>query len=238
MSKKTSANIKIEPQGLEDMINDLKGIYDTTPTSETPAVPKVGNASPEHETLSGDNQSLSYIELKNLYKHLDRAYDIRKFEIDLLWKRASYFWGFLIATFAGYFTVSDSGKFGTKPSYQLLVICIGFAFSLSWYLVNRASLYWQLNAERMIDTIEAKLKTPYYSYYLDNKYKKLSLTSPYSFSVSGVNIFISLFVTFIWLLLGADFARGHFIYNGRIDFKQVGIVASTLFFCGWQNAVC
>ena len=30
------------------------------------------------------------------------ALDIRKFEIELYWKRATYFWGFIAAAFAGY----------------------------------------------------------------------------------------------------------------------------------------
>lgn len=30
------------------------------------------------------------------------ALDIRKFEIDLYWKRATYFWAFIAAAFAGY----------------------------------------------------------------------------------------------------------------------------------------
>lgn len=33
---------------------------------------------------------------------LDRALDSRKFEIELYWKRATYFWAFLAVTLAGY----------------------------------------------------------------------------------------------------------------------------------------
>ena len=35
-------------------------------------------------------------------KALERALDIRKFEIDLYWKRAAYFWTFIAATLAGF----------------------------------------------------------------------------------------------------------------------------------------
>lgn len=38
-------------------------------------------------------------------KALQFALDIRKFEIDLYWKRATYFWAFLAVTLAGYFTL-------------------------------------------------------------------------------------------------------------------------------------
>ena len=37
-------------------------------------------------------------------KALDHALDIRKFEIELYWKRAAYFWTFIAATLAGYMT--------------------------------------------------------------------------------------------------------------------------------------
>lgn len=33
---------------------------------------------------------------------LKQAYEIRKFEIELYWKRATYFWTFLGASFVGY----------------------------------------------------------------------------------------------------------------------------------------
>jgi tRNA A-37 threonylcarbamoyl transferase component Bud32 len=33
---------------------------------------------------------------------LKQALDIRKFEIDLYWKRATYFWAFIAVSFAGY----------------------------------------------------------------------------------------------------------------------------------------
>ncbi len=36
---------------------------------------------------------------------LERAIDIRKFEIDLYWKRAAYFWTFIAATSAGFFAI-------------------------------------------------------------------------------------------------------------------------------------
>ena len=41
-------------------------------------------------------------------KALEHALDIRKFEIDLYWKRATYFWTFIGATFAGFIAVQAS----------------------------------------------------------------------------------------------------------------------------------
>ncbi|MCC9001729.1 MAG: hypothetical protein LM549_03765, partial [Candidatus Competibacter sp.] len=36
---------------------------------------------------------------------LEKALDIRKFEIELYWKRAAYFWTLIAAAFAGYFII-------------------------------------------------------------------------------------------------------------------------------------
>ncbi len=140
-----------------------------------------------------------------LEKILERAYDIRKFEIELYWKRASYFWGFLVATFTAYFIVSDSSKFGDRTDYEFLVMCLGFTFSLSWYLVNRGSKYWQSNWEKIIDTIEDKLQIPLYRTNLHNTKGPWKLFDRYHFSVSRINIIVSLYIVFIWLGLIVSF---------------------------------
>lgn len=41
---------------------------------------------------------------------LEHALDIRKFEIELYWKRATYFWTLIAATFAGYLSVLAANK--------------------------------------------------------------------------------------------------------------------------------
>jgi lipopolysaccharide export LptBFGC system permease protein LptF len=56
-------------------------------------------------------------------KHIDalnHALDIRKFEIELYWKRAAYFWTFIAAAFAGYFLLLNfrRSKF-TPPTIPL-----------------------------------------------------------------------------------------------------------------------
>lgn len=74
-------------------------------------------------------------------KALDLALDIRKFEIELYWKRATYFWTFIGAALAGYALVYAKAE--TKNSWLLLVFsCLGFLFSIAWYLVNRGSKFW------------------------------------------------------------------------------------------------
>src|SRR5215472_13152802 len=93
---------------------------------------------------------------------LDLALDIRKFEIDLYWKRASYFWTLIAGSFAGYFVVQTSKPDDVRRSLVLLVSCLGFLLSLGWYLVNRGSKYWQENWERHVDLLETKIVGPLY----------------------------------------------------------------------------
>ncbi|MEQ9567909.1 MAG: hypothetical protein RLN85_19225, partial [Pseudomonadales bacterium] len=45
----------------------------------------------------------------NKAEALKYALDIRKFEIDLYWKRAAYFWSLIAATFAGFFALASTG---------------------------------------------------------------------------------------------------------------------------------
>jgi hypothetical protein len=84
---------------------------------------------------------------------LRQALDIRKFEIDLYWKRATYFWTFIGAAFAAYFVLPKDGEPRVlEPTYA--VTCLGFLFSLAWYFVNRGSKAWQQNWEMHVDLLE------------------------------------------------------------------------------------
>jgi hypothetical protein len=128
----------------------------------------------------------------------DRALDIRKFEIDLYWKRATYFWTLITATFAGYFALAASDK-----DYLLFMIaCIGLVLSTSWYLVNRGSKYWQEHWERHVDTLEDECVGPLYKTTIaTEEFCIWRLHDAYPYSVSKINQLTSLFVTFVWLIL-------------------------------------
>lgn len=90
---------------------------------------------------------------------LKHALDIRKFEIEMYWKRATYFWTLITATFAGYFALLSSHQI---PGLILLVNCIGLVLSIGWYLVNRGSKYWHSNWERHVDILEDEIIGPLY----------------------------------------------------------------------------
>lgn len=127
------------------------------------------------------------------------ALEIRQFEIDLYWKRATYFWTLIAATFAGYFVLA-SDKFGAHPGLVFLVSCIGIVLSTSWYLVNRGSKYWQENWERHVDLLEDEFAGPLYKTTIANEqFPWLKLQKGYPFSVSKINQLTSLFVALVWL---------------------------------------
>ena len=105
---------------------------------------------------------------------LNRAWKNRDFEIEMYWKRATYFWVFLATTFAGYFALLtvDMDKVENKIDVYLLelvIISLGICFSLSWFLVNRGSKKWQENWEAHIDILENKVTGPIYKIEKDKK---------------------------------------------------------------------
>lgn len=133
----------------------------------------------------------------------EKAHDIRKFEIELYWKRTTYFWAFIAASFAGYFAILTSNKIAFHEQYLFLIESIGFIFSLGWFFVNRASKHWQQNWEKVIDQLEDDISGPLMKNHIVNKNSFWHLCRSYRFSVSRINQIISLFIAFVWLLLMA-----------------------------------
>jgi FtsH-binding integral membrane protein len=130
---------------------------------------------------------------------LKQALDIRKFEIDLYWKRAAYFWAFIAAAFTAYFLLTKNGlSDDLEPTYA--VTCVGLVLSLAWYFVNRGSKAWQENWEMHVDLLEDAIMGPLYKRILTSHHHNFfNPTDAYGFSVSKINQILSLFVTAIWL---------------------------------------
>lgn len=124
-------------------------------------------------------------ETDKITKAYEQAADIRKFEIELFWKRAAYFWAFITSIYVAFFNVQkefyydkDCGCFihGTFP--LLILSALGFFFSLAWLFSTYASKFWQENWEHHIDLLEDYITGPLYKTYEAGK----------SFSVSKINI--------------------------------------------------
>lgn len=139
---------------------------------------------------------------------LGRAQDIRKFEIDLYWKRATYFWTFIGATFAGFLAIQASAA-QNKQDLSVILSCLGIAFSFAWLCVNRGSKFWQENWEKHVDILEDVITGPLYKVVLSRnlddytKFERVRdwITGPSALSVSKINQLISLYVFILWVLL-------------------------------------
>ncbi|MBQ7613014.1 MAG: hypothetical protein IJU92_08085 [Spirochaetaceae bacterium] len=130
------------------------------------------------------------------YLALKEALDIRKFEIELNWKRTAFFWAFITVIYAALFAViCKYVEFSEKYYFLVPVIStlsgLGFFFSVAWHNVNKGSKFWQKNWEAHVSLLERDLIGPLYDVYLNPKgslKEKLCPTSAYDFSVSKINM--------------------------------------------------
>lgn len=118
----------------------------------------------------------------------DLAWDALKLEINLYWKRATYFAAILFPIYIGIFSIFSNEKYpfpdSGKHSEIFLLICFGFIISLGWYFVNKGSKYWQRNWELQIEILED---------YVTGPVRKTVFTD-ITFSVSKINEIISIAV--------------------------------------------
>jgi hypothetical protein len=167
-------------------------------------------------------------------RRLEKILDIRKFEIDLYWKRATYFWTFIAASLTGYgitVTAKDPDQ-ENIIKFQFIIICLGLVFSFAWFLVNKASKFWQENWEKHLDLTEDSVIGPLYKTTISKKnYSSFwRPTSAYAASVSKVNQILSLFVMIIWLIILLNlFISGKLEIFEGFDFYYTTIGLLTFF---------
>jgi hypothetical protein len=135
---------------------------------------------------------------------LKLALDIRKFEIELYWKRATYFWAFLAVILAGYATVLVAKD--TLPQIKLdallVISCLGIVFSLAWHFVNQGSKFWQENWENHVDLLEDEVNGPLYKTVMSrNGVQRWQPWQAFPFSVSRINQILSSVVWALFVIL-------------------------------------
>jgi len=170
---------------------------------------------------------------EKLEKALEHALDIRKFEINLYWKRTTYFWTLIAVAFAGYFAVLGAVKMENKEFMAFIIACIGFLFTFAWFQVNRGSKYWQENWENQVDMLEDKIIGPLYKTILhrpsgDELFEQL-VTGPSTISASKTNQIVSLFTLFIWVFL-AYITLGDLCTSYPPSWKHIIVGIITLIF--------
>jgi len=169
-------------------------------------------------------------------KALDHALDIRKFEIELYWKRATYFWTFIGATMAGFLAVQAS-TVQNKQDLSVILSCLGVVFSFAWFCVNRGSKHWQENWEKHVDALEDSVTGPLYKVVLSRNNdltitEKIRnfITGPSAISVSKTNQIISLYVSILWVIL-LHYSLPKFTINAPVHWFYTVIVGLSFATC-------
>lgn len=150
---------------------------------------------------------------KYLLRKYETAIKIRNFEIDLFWKRALFYWGF-ITVFIGAYGFLINSENPDNNVYALIISCIGFLLSVAWFLVTFGSKYWQKNWEKIINKLE---ENPEIGRLFSRTHQ-----NKFHFSVSKLTISISFLMAVVWLSLS--------IYHliNCFELTQVIIVFSAL----------
>ncbi|WP_417551548.1 hypothetical protein [Marinomonas fungiae] len=136
---------------------------------------------------------------KKAEKAFEKAWATRNFEIEMYWKRATYFWTFIATTFAGYLALVSSENYEKYDRFNhvevYFLICIGFILSLAWHFTNIGSKSWQRHWEVHVDLLEDAFTGPLYK----------TVHPKYTYSVSKINEIVSFTFILIWLLLGVKY---------------------------------
>jgi len=167
-------------------------------------------------------------------KRFDIAIETRNFEIELFWKRALFFWGFIASAFIAF---SALHKFNS--GLIIFVSSFGLICSISWALVNRGSKRWQENWERLVvkygEEIDVKLFEEREGVSLSSK----GWLDARKYSVSRLTIALSDYTSFIWFVLFLYSICQELGWKGLYVYKDcfvVGFAMFTFVFIFWLAA--
>lgn len=163
------------------------------------------------KTIKKDNEDLITI--------LNVARDIRKFEIELFWKRGAYFWAFILGIYTAYFGIImyaiNPQNIYLKNLIELpllhkiilfILSFLGFVFCLSWVLVNKGSKFWQENWENHISILEKTKSIILQDTFLNTSNRQKFNSNPfllnaYDYSVTKITIFGSIVLMVISFII-------------------------------------
>ncbi|CAI1979875.1 LptF/LptG family permease [Serratia proteamaculans] len=142
-----------------------------------------------------DGEKFTTKDYEKIEEAYNKSHDIRKFEIELYWKRSTYFWTFISVLIAvcggvsaGFF---KDGKIAKELlSFLFCASVLGYFISLQFLVTCLSGKQWQENWERHIDILE-----PYFS---GNLYKLNLVKGNIRHSISLSNEIIVLSITFVW----------------------------------------
>jgi hypothetical protein len=159
---------------------------------------------------------------------LARAHDLRKFEIELYWKRATYFWAFQLVAFA---SPGFLFKDGRLLDSELLVIpsAIGAVTALAGYLTARGSRFWQENWEAHVDILEDGIE--------GRMTQVVLCRDPPQFSVSRTNQVLLLLLLLGWsgvLIIGGISKIAAYVGSMSPSDRGGGAILLVLLAGGWK----
>lgn len=173
--------------------------------------------------LTKDQYDSDFLHQETTEKAFEKAWATRNFEIELYWKRATYFWAVIASAFVGYFALVGSENYTKHNRFDhvevYFVICIGFVLSVAWLLTNIGSKTWQRHWEVHVDLLEDDFTGPLYK----------TVHPQQTFSVSKINEIVSAVIVFVWLLLAVKYLLAHGLIRGICTTSYVNgfVVAST-----------
>lgn len=97
--------------------------------------------------------------LEKIKKALNRAHDLRKFEIELYWKRATYFWAFQAAAFVMLgVLLNEKDLPGFEGASLLLPTFFGAVTAIAAYLSASGSKFWYENWEEHVEMLSSYIE--------------------------------------------------------------------------------
>ncbi len=175
---------------------------------------------------------------------IDRAHEIRKFEIDLYWRRTTYFWTLIAAAFVAFFAIQSAKDLPapTRSVLSFVVANLGLVFSIGWFFINRGSKFWQQNWEMQVDRLEKHRGENLYRLVLYRPHEDCWLVDPAPFSVSKINQITSFYVVVVWAgLIGLSMGQWFgllwpsvelpFVRHGAVIVFFLLMLLSTCFVC-------
>jgi hypothetical protein len=125
---------------------------------------------------------------------LTRSHEIRQFEIDLYWKRATYFWLLQGAVFAAVGLTWKNTTSGVPAAVPVLLSALGVVTAAASYFSSMGSKFWQENWEHHIDMLEDEF---------EGRLHKTAYVGArgIQWSVSGLNERLGLCFAAFWLLI-------------------------------------
>ncbi|MFX2638640.1 hypothetical protein [Enterobacter hormaechei] len=148
-----------------------------------------------------NKEFLTNRDLDALKESYDKAHDIRKFEIELYWKRTAYVWtliaslitvtGVLLAAY--YRLPTDSGGSNALLGLVASVAILGVLITIISSKIIRGGEYWQKNWEYHVSLLEPLFSGRIYSTLVNKKLKR--------HSISKLNSILYFLFLGVWLLL-------------------------------------